>query len=262
VIGRSVLFAGLAMLSVGSGVAGASAVGDAGRPTVSASFPANRVTAGARFKVDYKTHDLPTGSTLFLQRQEGSAHVWKRVERLKGRAGTAEVPKVALGRWEYRIEAWKGPKPVTASAEQTLFSYGNVPYGEMCSEYGGCNGSGDVQIGDTDYSYADYHQASDTYPTYDEAINFAHSTTCRSADLSFAGTGNFDGAANFTTYERLIQRSSDPESAVDTPTTVGHLHARFDGGPWILDFAVSRNSGLYPDVFFNGVFSCYTSTGQ
>ncbi len=230
------------------------------KPSVSLKFATNKVTASKTMTVDVSTKDLPRGTTLYLQWQVGSKHVWTRYRVLGSTAGTSVVKAPDIGKYEFRVLASTKKATVTSSSDEVLYSYGTVTLTDFCNEAIQCNDSGNVQIGSTDYTYAEYWNTSDTYPQWGEAANLAQNTSCRSATLTFAGSGDFDGAASFVTYEKIVQTKSQATQASTAPNTIGTLTVTLDGGPWIQDISTS-DTGINANVYLNGTFSCYTPTG-
>ena len=228
------------------------------KETVALAIPSNHVTANTTFQIKYSSAHVPAGATLFLQRQFGSGHVWQRIEKLPGRGGTAYAPRVAIGKYVYRIYVSKPHKPyviATASTARTVYSYGSVAFSTICQSSAqlqpyGCN-AGTDQVGTTVFSFAGY-TFSEIYPSYYEAMS-APATTCRSVTLRFA----YSSGAPGTTYVQLVQSASDPQDASTPSDAVGTLTAQLDGGPWILDTA----SGGGSSVAINGTFNCYTPSG-
>jgi hypothetical protein len=102
------------------------------KPTASLTFSPNKVTAKADLEVKYTSAHVPAGSTLYLQWQVGSAHVWKRYATLKGTSGTASERGVPQGRDEFRIHVATKKKAVTTSRQRALYSYANVPMLTIC----------------------------------------------------------------------------------------------------------------------------------
>jgi hypothetical protein len=252
---------------VATGLAAATLIGTmhapfATRPTVTFELPSNRITAGKPFVVTYASRGLSHGTTLYLQKQEGTAHVWRSVLKLKGETGSANAPKVGMGLWRYRVDATIHGASVASSATKSLFSYGGVSFGIICRVAGGCgSSSGDVQIGSSVYVYqASYEIEQATYPTYTQEFNYSYKTSCASARITFAGSGDFDGAASFTTYAQVVQTASDAVTASAASGSIGSLSVKFDGGPWI--FNMSATDDNFANVYANGTFRCYTSNGR
>jgi hypothetical protein len=248
--------------AVALALTGAAAVGPtasaAAKPSANLTFTPNKVTASKPITLKYTSAHLPAGSTLYLQWQVGTAHVWKRYAVLKGVSGTASEKGQPLGKYEFRIYVSTKTKAVTASVGRFLYSYGNVALSEICREFNGstCQG-GTIQVGDNVYSYADEYGVQNEYPDYD---SFNH-TTCASAHLTYAGYPP-DVNGNYVTYEKVVQAKSNAVDSSAQPNTIGTLNVKFDGGPWILD--VSTNVTNLEDsipIYLNGTFECYTSTG-
>ena len=226
-------------------------------PGVVLTIPANRVTADHAFVVRYRALDVPAGSVLYLQKQEGTARVWKSIKAWKSTSGSALAPGVPLGMWTYRIIAVHAGRVLAASEPRVLYAYGNVPLGVICRGHGVCTTPHTEVVATHAFTWVtgiDTTFATE-YPKFYAILN-ANSTTCRSAVLEFAsqrpttpGTGK--------TYIELLQASSDPQEASTGPNSVGVLRATLDGGPWYVEVSDTQGKG----VVVNGTWSCYTPTG-
>src|SRR5579859_1143250 len=193
-IAASALALGQATPAIAAGSGAASA-----KPRVSFSFKDNRIRTTQRPSIRYTSANLPAGTSLALQRQFGTAHVWKNVILLKGRSGTASVPKVQMGRYRYRIRAYRKGRTVLLSATKLLYSYGRVPLTNICND---ANNNSNVTVRDTNgcqtqtvqvgasvfvYLMQDFPPAP---PSYDQDIVFGTNTSCRTISLQFAMDNN------------------------------------------------------------------------
>jgi hypothetical protein len=220
------------------------------------TLASSQVDAGSAFNVTYQTTGVSGSARVYLQRQFGTAKVWKSVRQLKGAEGTVSAPSVQIGEYKYRILILVGRKMMT-SATKTLYSYGSIAFGTVClnhkiSNSGNCS-TGTAQEGTTILSYAGEF-GSQNYPTYDQALS-ARTTTCRSVTLQFA----MQTVSISTAYVQIIQSASDPQAQSTGPGTIGTFSATLDGGPWILNVASSNSQ--YDYVLINGTFNCYSTTG-
>ena len=230
------------------------------KETVTLTIPSNHVTANKTFQIKYSSAHVPAGAILMLQRQFGSAHVWKRIKKLAGTKGTAYAPTVAMGKYAYRIYVSKPHKPYViakTSGGRTVYSYGSVPLSAICNipsvlQSGSC-GLATAQVGTTVFAYEIWARGA-SYPSYAEALSVPK-TTCRSVTLYFA---QVDPLAPEAAYVQLVQSASDPQTASTPSNAVGTTTARLDGGPWILDVAVGGGTDA---VGLNGTFNCYTTSG-
>lgn len=225
----------------------------AARPTASFSFKHNRISAGVKPVINYKTTNLPKGSSIYLQRQYGTARVWKNVKQLAARSGTASAPAVQMGKYLYRIRVRKSGRTVVTSATRTLYSYGKVKLSNLCvpGGWGTCDAQ-TVQIGSTIFTYV--IGAGDGYPYYVSLLQFK-STSCRSMSLQF---GTDDTASGAEAYIEVIQSRSDPQYGSVAIDSIGNFSPKLDGGPFYLE--VSETNGN--ETYVNGHASCYTSSGK
>jgi len=220
------------------------------------TLASSQVDAGSAFKVSFQTIGVSGSARVYLQRQFGTAKVWKSVRQLKGAEGTVSAPSVQIGEYKYRILIVVGRKTIM-STTKTLYAYGSVAFETVClnpkiSKNGSCS-TGTAQEGTTILTYAGEF-SSQNYPTYDQALS-VRTTTCRSVTLQFA----MQTVAIGTAYVQIIQSASDPQSQSTAPATIGTLSASLDGGPWILNVASSDSQ--YDDVLINGTFNCYSTSG-
>jgi hypothetical protein len=253
VLNHRVLGATVVMLLIAAPAAPAAASGGS---AVSMTLPSDQATAEMPFAFSYASRRLPTGTTVYLQKQVGTAHVWQDVSRLRGTAGAATAPGRPLGVYKYRLTAVRRHKTVAVSAVQVVYSYGTVTIPTLCRALGDPCSGGTEAIGDTVFEYDEGPNAPGfTYPEFGESFKANH-TTCRSGQVSFAF---FSVPKTGRAYMRLLQASAEPQEASTTdPTEIGIFNMTFDGGPWDLENASSNGSNLV----ISATFSCYTATGQ
>ena len=249
-----------AVVAAAAAVLGATALAvpafGSSRPSVSLNFPNNRVSANQAFGAAYSSAHLPKGAVLDLQRQFGTAHVWKLIKKLPGKMGQVAPTTVGMGRYNYRVIVVLRRKTIAVSATRALYAYGPVALSSICKapQVTGpfsCQPNTE-QVGATVFDSALLTDAN-IYPAYTNALT-GTKTTCRSMHLLFAQDDHFGST---TTYVQLVQSASDPQSASSPPDTVGVLNAHLDGGSWILDTALATGEGM----FLNGSFDCYTPSG-
>jgi hypothetical protein len=226
------------------------------RMQVTFAISSESVDAGTSFTVTYGVRNSSATARVYLQRQFGTAKVWKSVKRLSGAEGTVAAPDVPIGKYEYRVYVIEG-RTIATSPIKLLYSYGEVPFETVCqnpllTKSSDCN-IGTEQVGTTIFSYAGGFFGG-YYPTYDLALS-AKTTTCRSVTLQFAQRTS-DGS--YDTYVQFIQSATDPEAMTTGPNTIGVITATLDGGPWILNVAGDDGPD---DVKLNGTFDCYSTTG-
>jgi hypothetical protein len=126
--------------------------------TATWSFVSNHVNSFNAPAFQYTVHGEPAGSNFQLEREFGTAHVWKAVANvaLSQSSGTAIAPKVPMGKYEYRARVIGHGQVLRISEAQVLFSYGNVVLATLCNapnvQQGTC-GQGTVQIASHVFSY-------------------------------------------------------------------------------------------------------------
>jgi hypothetical protein len=248
----------LSILSVASFVVPAT-VDAAARVNATLTIPNNRVNANQPFAISFSSTNVSGGARSFLQREFGTAKVWKSVESLYGRNGTVNASEISIGRYLYRVDIISG-KSSTKSKAESIYAYGTVPFETVCASLfgqGGCNVETE-QVGSTIFTYVVKFSAQ-TYPNYSQDIS-AKTTTCRSATLQFAQPNN---SGPNDSYLQVIQSASDPENASISPGVIGTFAITLDGGPWILN--VSNGNVLSYNtvpVEVNGTMDCYSTTGS
>lgn len=99
-------------------------------------FVANdTVNVDERPAVRFAVVNAPQRAAVFLQRAEGTRHVWQNVVRL----GTADahgaelVPGVGIGEWTYRVAVELGNRTLAGSKWRHLYSYGTVSWAQWCN---------------------------------------------------------------------------------------------------------------------------------
>jgi hypothetical protein len=221
------------------------------KPTASFAFKHDRVKANTKLVLTYRTAHLPAGAKDYLQRQFGSAHVWKNVMLLKAASGTATAPGVQIGKYAYRMHVTKSGKVLVNSRTRSLYSYGTVALSTLCAdEYVECS-TNTVQIGDHVFSYV--LTGANAYPDYSTVLKLT-STSCNSMDLQF---GTDDTTSGAEAYIEVIQTSSDPEYGSTPISTIGTFTGGLDGGPFYLEVSETNEYLTY----VNGTANCYTLSG-
>jgi len=231
-------------------------VGAAPRFHATFAIPNDRINASNPFAISFSTTNVPRGARIFLQREFGTAKVWKSVTSLHGRSGAATAPGVPLGQYLYRVDIVVG-RASSASSPKPLYAYGTVPFQTVCAAFFGQCASQTEQVGSTIFTYV-YQASVSLYPKYSQVIS-AKSTTCRTGTLQFAQPNS---VVNNDAYVQIIQSATDPENGSGAPGTIGTFAINFDGGPWILNVSSANSlNGYTSPVQINGVFDCYSTTG-
>lgn len=269
---RQALPGALALVAAGSLALGTAAPAAASsqtfapnaKPRATFSFKENRINSTAKPIVRYSSANLASGSKLELERQFGTARVWKNVALLKGRSGKETVPRVQMGRYRYRIRVYRKGQTVVFSATKLLYSYSRIPLANVCNDN---QNNGNVYVNDTSGCQTSTVQVNGTVftyliqddppqpPNYDQDVTFGASTTCRSISLQFSMDNN--AQPSDTAYLELVQSSADPQKASAGDGQIGNAYFGLSGGPWDLDLSVSGNDNEY----VNGYLSCWSASG-
>jgi hypothetical protein len=252
---------GAAALACSAAIPAAQAAGTAhngsatARPSATFYFKSQRVNQGSKPTVIYSTGHLPAHSVIYLQRQFGSAHVWRNVEHLKLRNGTVTAPGVEMGKYDYRVRVTARDTVVVTSRTRALYSYGRVALNAFCNEsqVGYCGSPATVQIAQVVFTYVLANYEPNSYPTYSDVLEF-NSTTCDGITVQYATT---DTSSGDYAYFEVIQARSDPQYGQTPIATIGTFHAALDGGPFYLEDSETTGSSVYS----NGYATCYTQSG-
>jgi hypothetical protein len=259
----------LAVVTLGALAIGQAAPAVAGpasasaRPRVSFSFKNNRIRSTQRPVVRYTSANLPFRSKLELQRQFGTARVWKNVVLLKGRSGTQSVPAVQMGRYRYRVNVTHRSSTVVVSATKLLYSYGRVTLADLCNEPStsiivhntNCN-TQTVQVGEHIFTYL-IEDSPPGWPNTNTEVTVSAKTSCRTISIQFALDNNAN--SQDLAYVQVVQTSSDPQSKSVGTGAIGDAYFSLDGGPWYLNIATSN---AYNDnEYVNAYLSCWSLNG-
>ena len=233
----------------------------AARPSVTLKFANAHISHTSQPVVDYSSKNVPSGSRLELQRQFGSAHVWKGVQVLPGRAGSAKSAKVQMGRYAYRIQVHHGGKIIATARTATLYSYGLVPLTNLCNEdtskvfvnaTNGCQTS-TVQVGGTVFTYL-IDADPPAPPQYEQDVTVAARTSCRSISLQWALDNN--AQPSDIAQVEVVQASADPQTARVAQGRIGSKTMKLDGGAWDLNLSSTNSDNEYA----NASLSCWSAS--
>jgi hypothetical protein len=233
----------------------------AAKPSVTLKFANAHISHTTQPVVDYSSKNVPSGSRFELQRQFGSAHVWKGVQVLPGRSGSAKSAKVQMGRYAYRIQVHHGGKVIATARTATLYSYGLVPLTNLCNEDSskvfvdntdGCQTS-TVQVGGTVFTYL-IDADPPAPPQYEQDVTVAARTSCRSISLQWALDNN--AQPSDTAQVEVVQASADPQTASVAQGRIGSKTMKLDGGPWDLNLSSTNSDNEYA----NASLSCWSAS--
>jgi hypothetical protein len=233
----------------------------AARPSVTLKFANAHISHTSQPVVDYSSKNVPSGSRFELQRQFGSAHVWKAIQVLPGRSGSAKSARVQMGRYAYRIQVHRSGKIIATSKTATLYSYAAIPLTNLCNEdtstvyvndTDGCQ-TATVQVGGTVFTYL-IQDDPPAPPQYDQDVTVAARTSCRSISLQWALDNN--AQPSDTAQVEVVQASADPQTAKVAQGRIGSKTMSLDGGPWDLNLSSTNSDAEY----VNASLSCWSAT--
>jgi len=253
----------VAMLTISAGLVVAGGPAMASTPTVSFSFAHRRVTQNTTLHLTVSSAHLPRNTTLYLQRDFGTNHVFKNVEKVPHNAGTT-APGVAMGAYKYRIVAIHGGSRIATSTVKRLWSYGPVTAGQLCNrstdtDFEDSCSSGTVQVGSKVYSYHAYDYEGNTGPGGSASV-IATRSSCRSAHITYA-VSNDSASGNGTTSmgTSITQTSADMQQSSTAVGNVGSTTFKISSRAWDLEFWTDTGSSY---VYWNGTFSCFSPSGD
>jgi hypothetical protein len=218
----------------------------AARPSSVLHLASGQANAGGLVTVRYSAAHLPKHSSLVLQRTVGTAHAWAKVKVLvpssakAAYAGHTTMRAPQMGSYAYRILITTKAHAKVASAGRTLHVYADVPLATVMNTT-----TGTVQIGTSLFRFVQ---------TYNMTFLHFDTTTCRSANLSFAGDARSAGATL-----TVIQETADPFTLTATPDGVVSGTVALTGNA--ADFSYSYGPN-YSNLYVNGTLSCFTSNGR
>jgi hypothetical protein len=234
------------------------------RPRLSLTLPPQGADAGQPIAYQWSVATSRPGSVV-LQRQTGTARVWRTVARLEGSSGSGRLPALALGSYKLRI-ANIGPKPrrkLWAQQVRTLRVFGDVPLGKLLA-------SGERGV---------FNAPTATFP-YVDALTVDHGSTrgrrdtfstntCRSVRISFSGAyvsflSDGDDISQLGVTAQVTQETRDPVTASAPLGAIASLNATLvPGQSWSIGASVYGTSNLadfeYGSLraYLNGTASCY-----
>lgn len=245
-------------------VCGAGASWAHGRPTANVTLPPE-VTAGQGFSFPYTTSGIPRGGRIYIQRQEGTAHVWRNVVSLPiAHRGTGAAAALSMGRFKFRVVIFVSGRMVSSTSAIVVSSYGTIPLGELLPSDAAIAGpQGSVLVGSNTFNFIDGTSFDDT-----EELLSSNATSCRSLSIDIGAPANtpaniaaFPGANDWTWTATVYQQTADPVSATVGPGQTATLNANIvPGQSWDLSatFAGTNPNATSPDgVLINGTASCY-----
>ena len=216
------------------------------KPSVSLTLP-SVVDAGAAIPFSWGSYGAPVGSRLVLQRQQGTAGVWRSVSGLTGPSGTGQLPGLGIGTYRLRVANLRRRNKVRAQQSRPLAAFGNVPFSTLF----GTGRSGVYSMPDRAFAYVlnFYMGGRGSEPAFTVSQN-----RCRSVHMDFVPGHDFD-QTGMTATVSVVQQSLDPVTVTTPYNTVASLDAALvRGQAWSV--LLSQTPGNAFDIYVNGFASC------
>jgi hypothetical protein len=234
------------------------------KPSVSFTLQGSG-TAGTATPFSYTARGRIHGDRLVVQRQVGTAQVWRTVRELTGRSGSSALPALPLGNYRVRIVDINKQNLLLAQVQQTLHVFGIVPFSTLFSSvpFNCCSfapGTYSTPTKTFDYFFHSEYDG-DLQGTQDELIFTVMHNACRSIHFDFVpGKPDFPNPPGpMTITLTLVQASADPVSASATTDSFGALDGQLTPGQsWGL--RDSANPVKAAPLYINGSASCDSTT--
>lgn len=247
------------VVAVLTGVTAPALAAASAKPSATFSFTQRRVNQKAPLHINYSTAHLPAGSSVYLQRQASTGHVWKNVKRLRAGSGTASADGVPMGLWGYRIRVVSHRSTVVTSRMRPLYSYGTVSYLKLCQVW---------RANKKIYKYPCFKRKLEFAGKYFIAnwvihgrgyktILKYHSTSCRSLAIQYADDDLY--TSGDSEYIRLVQSGSPEKNSSGLVDQINTFKVGLNGHSFVLSAAEDNSS---TNTYVGGSASCYTSNGK
>ena len=219
-------------------------------PKVSWTVPST-ATAGAAIPFKWSAQHVSRHTHILVQRQEGSARVWRTVLRLPHRSGgSAELRALPLGSYKVRIVA-SGPGGRHTSSTRHLLVFGRVPFSQL---FAGRDDTGDgtmtLNTGTFNYSIQGVGSTLETVTR----------STCRFVHVDYVAQNS---APSGTVSVSLGQQSIAPVSSTTNLNSIGSLDgAVVPGQSWALTYTTGGFDISWYGLWFvaNGYADCYSTS--
>jgi hypothetical protein len=240
-----VAMSGLAVFATGAAPAIAQAT-----LRVSWTLPST-ANAGAAIPFNWSARHVSPHSQIAIQRQEGTARVWRTVLRLPDRTGgSAHLSPLPLGSYNVRMAVSVQGRLITSRTTRLLV-FGQVPFSQLFA------GRADTSNGVMTLPTATFN-----YSIQGEGGTLAtvSSSTCRAVHVDYVAQNN---APSGTVTMSLVQQSLDPVSSTTNLNTIGSLDgAVVPGQSWSLTYSTAGFDiqwyGLW--LVADGYADCYSTS--
>lgn len=238
------------MLLVLAGLAPAASA----KPRVALTFPPNGADAGARIAFSYTAAAVPSNSRVVLQRQMGTAKVFRTVLNLRAATTTpGNAPALDLGRYRFRIavlQRRRGRTRVLAEQRRLVSVYGLVPIGRLVA-----TGGGTFTTPSRTFQYA---RKTDFVNQPETVLQVSASNSCRFVHIDWVASRGYNSNAATGTMT-IVQEIADPVSSSAPRDEVSAVEAPVaPGKSWSLRASNSSMEGL--EFYVNGTASCSSTT--
>jgi hypothetical protein len=251
----------LGLVFVGAGLHASTASARPAKPQLHLTLPLAGGDAGLSTPYTWSARDARSG-TLVLQRQVGTASVWRTITRLHGSSGRGRIRRLPLGSYQLRI-ADIGPGPrhkLLAQQRRLLRVYGRVPLGDflVSGVFAAPAGGGVFSMPTGTFSWI-----ATTEPRNAPRTLFSvQPNRCRRVHIDFVTESRRSDAntLSISGVVTILQETADPVSASVPQLTVGDVDAALvPGKSWSMNAAVSGDD-YNITLYFNGYVSCYDAT--
>lgn len=218
----------------------AAAAPAAKRAIITVAAASVAIDAGTSPVLNYTVTRFRSGAKILMQRQYGTAGVWKTVGKLTAASGSFTAPAVGQGEFVYRV-AVKQRKRILAARTALVRAYAPVSMETFLND-----SSSTTQIGTRLFRYV----LSWTGLSSSISVS-ADDHTCRHLSLEVG----LSGGNSSSTLVTVVQEAADPASVTVPKGEVKTLEVDLAPGA----FQVTHSNSAYG--YLNGTLSCYTPSG-
>lgn len=259
------LFVGTATYTLMTGIAPLASGATRARPSLHFALANSHVNAGDAISATITYSGLPVGTKVLIERSPGTSASEQTVMRVGAKgSGSRHVtlPGQFVGKYRFTaVATGQNGKPISRSAWQQLFSYGDVLLSVLCPDPGAtiggdwCQG-GNVQVGANLFAYAirgnvDFNKP----PSYGIIVSFP-ANTCRSMSLNIAMDSNASQPGDTATVQ-VIQEIVGAQTMTVQQGVVNTFQVNLDGGPFYVENSSTADDYLY----YNGTANCWSRNG-